>query len=331
MAQGTIVRYVDPDAVGEGDGETWVNAYTSLAAAEAAEQQDLTAGDGNMMHFYCKSSSGGDDTTAVIFGGWTTDAIDYIIVHEDGTDGGDGACDDVNGQWDASKYLIDVSDNCIVTYENLRIIGLQLDTDAGAKSFFTENYDEGAALALHMSYCVCKGTAAISGVYLSGNAGSQMDVYNNVIYSSADDGSGLLCAIGTMNCYNNTVRGFWKGMYQTGGTMVVKNCAVFLNNDDFSGTIDIDNCASDDGDGDNPQTLDNTDNYANEFTDSPNGDFTIVDAGSVCDETGLDNPGSGLYSDDIAGTARSSTWDIGAFELAGAAGAANPWNYYAQE
>jgi hypothetical protein len=35
---------------------------------------------------------------------------------------------------------------------------------------------------------------------------------------------------------------------------------------------------------------------------------------------GTDNPGSGLYSDDIIGTARSSPWDIGAFEYTSGAG-----------
>lgn len=320
LTAGNIVAYVDPDASGNEDGTTWEHAYKSLSAGEAAEQQDLTDNGGDIMHFYCKSSSGGDDTTSVWFDGWTTNSTCYIVVHEDGTDGGEGACDDVNGQWDANKYLIDVSNHCILTVEDVRIIGLQLDTDASAKLFFGENTDDGAALALQMSYCVCKGAGGINGVYLGGNAGSTMSVFNNVLYSSANDGAGLYCVAGTMTCYNNTVRGFYKACYQkTGGTMKVTNCAVFLNNDDFSGTITVDYCASDDEDGTNSQLLDSTDNYANEFTDSPNGDFTIVNAGSVLDETGLDDPGTGLYSDDIAGTVRSSTWDIGAFELTAAA------------
>jgi hypothetical protein len=36
--------------------------------------------------------------------------------------------------------------------------------------------------------------------------------------------------------------------------------------------------------------------------------------------TGTDDPGAGLYSDDITGTARTSVWDIGADEYVAAAG-----------
>jgi len=52
--------------------------------------------------------------------------------------------------------------------------------------------------------------------------------------------------------------------------------------------------------------------WSDELTD-PGTDFSLV-VGSNSIGNGTDNPGSGLYSDDIIGTARTSTWDIGAFE-----------------
>ena len=56
------------------------------------------------------------------------------------------------------------------------------------------------------------------------------------------------------------------------------------------------------------------------FTDYSNGDFSVKNDSSVLYGAGTDNPGAGLYSDDIIDTARSSTWDIGAFEYVAAGG-----------
>jgi len=53
--------------------------------------------------------------------------------------------------------------------------------------------------------------------------------------------------------YNCLITGTTTGVVRYGGTVTVKNCSVFNNNDDFGVSITtIDHCASDDGDGDNP-------------------------------------------------------------------------------
>ena len=107
--------------------------------------------------------------------------------------------------------------------------------------------------------------------------------------------------------------------------MTATNCVAGNCTDDFNGTITIANCCSDDGDGANPQGPLGAD-WDNEFTDKDNGAFSLL-VGGNCVGNGTDDPGSGLYSDDIIGTVRTSTWDIGAFEYGApaATGTSNWW------
>ncbi len=321
--------YIDPDAVGGADGTLWADAYVSTNLAEAAEQQDLTDAGGDVMHFYWRSSSGGDDTTAVLFDGWGTSAGNNIVGHMDGTggsDSGNGVSDDVNGIADLTKYFLDCSGaHCVDTTEFVDVIGLQGRNASGVRGLFAESSDGGTALTLNASYCVSLSqTSGTLGFLLGGNAGSTMNVWNCVIYSPQNDGGGCRTNAGTMNCYNVTVRGFFDGFNESAGTMNCYNCVSFLNvraGGDFNGVTTIENCASDDAQGNNPQTLRSGTNYSAEFTDSPNGDFSLP-VGSRCIGNGVDDPaGDGKGDPAIDGTARNSTWDIGAWELAAVGGA----------
>jgi len=164
--------------------------------------------------------------------------------------------------------------------------------------------------------------------YDDDTVGGTVNVINCVFFSTnLGNGTGIHGegAGATINLYNTTIYGFNLGVYEDNATINVTNCAVCNNNDDFdsfsTGTISF--CASDDEDGANSQLLDNTNNYQDEFTDAPNGDFTLP-VGSICIENGTDNPSGGLYSDDIISVARSSTWDIGVFEYVGGGGPAAP-------
>ena len=87
------------------------------------------------------------------------------------------------------------------------------------------------------------------------------------------------------------------------------------NTDDFGAWTSASssyNCSDDDDVGTNKRTPSSLD-WDNELADANNGDFTIVTGGN-CIDNGTDDPGSGIYSDDIIGTTRTSTWSIGAYE-----------------
>lgn len=323
-----IIKYVDPDAVGAGNGTSWADAYTTLNQCVSDNEQDLTDGGGDVFHAYCRSSSGGDDTTAVIIDDWTTSATNPIIVHEDGTDGGDGACDDVNGQYDESKYVLKVANNHnISNFQFADFIGLQIYQDGGAVKHCIQVQSVGGTKTTNVSYCVIyiDNTSACNGIYIN-DATDTLKAWNTIIYSDKTDAVGVQSNNSSAcELYNCTIRGFWYGCNRVAGTMSVKSCAVFANHAsgaDFNGTITVDRCASDDATGTNARTLDSSGSpaYATEFTDHPAGDFTLI-AGGECAGYGATDQGGLGYSDDIAGTTRTVVWDISAFEIAAAAAA----------
>ena len=315
MAQ--IIRYVDPDVVGgAGDGTTWANAYSSLNAWEAAEQTDLDTAN-NYMTVYCRSSSGGDDTTGFTIDGWTTSATDYIEII-----GSDFPSD---GVLDTSKYILNITnDHTILINENyLRIHNLQVQstvtgstTALGLVVLTSLSGSSDIRIDSCIIHVISSSTNTVSGVYAGNSADITLKVYNTVIYDvvngSQPEHHGIIAFNGTIDVYNCTVYNCRKGMTKAAGTFNAKNCAVGNCNNDFVGAFaTIDYCCSDDGDGTNSQGPSGG-NWANEFT-TPGSDFSLL-VGGNCVENGTDNPGSGLYSDDIVALARTSTWDIGAFE-----------------
>jgi len=155
------------------------------------------------------------------------------------------------------------------------------------------------------------------------NPGIQVKLWNIVIY--CPDGGGQeglwIDAVSTCEFYNSTIEGFYEGVAidAVATSCSLKNNVIFNNTDDiFDGVgVTIDYNASDDGDGTNPQdfTAEATD-WNKVFTDYANNDYSLKDytTSPCCVGKGTDNPGSGLYSDDIKGETRTSIWDIGAFE-----------------
>jgi hypothetical protein len=76
---GMVTVYVDPTASGTGNGSSWQNAYTSLAAAILMHQGNLVAQDISIT-FQCR---GGADVSSVTFNPalWTVDKNHYITVY----------------------------------------------------------------------------------------------------------------------------------------------------------------------------------------------------------------------------------------------------------
>ena len=154
------------------------------------------------------------------------------------------------------------------------------------------------------------------------NGGGQTAyIWNTVLIGSGVE-EGIRLWDSTAFIYNTTIYNMAQGIAldNANASATVKNSAVFNNTDDFYnnvGTLDIDYCASDDGDGTNSVTITRSaSNYAALVVDAPNGDFHITDTNSE-----LYNMGTNLSSNpdlsftyDIDGDTRSGTWDIGADE-----------------
>jgi hypothetical protein len=122
------------------------------------------------------------------------------------------------------------------------------------------------------------------------NSVSTISVYNSTFYNIA--GSALVEATGSSFATNVTI----------GDTGTA----------DFTGWDNIDYCCTESGDGTNsngPLSLD----WDNEFVDANNGDFTPVSGGNIL-VAALNDPGSGLFSNDIAGNPfETDNWSRNAY------------------
>jgi len=300
MAQ--VIRYIDPDAPGPAhDGTSWNDAYLSIAAWNTGEATDLVS-DGDYHTVYCRASGGTADTTYLLpTAGWNTGAANF-----DNT-----AYRIFNDDW-----FYAILSNANTCY--LRIKNIQIEvSDNGTWYRDGIHFDSAAADTnndLRVEQCIIKGnyTNAVSGYGIRVSWGyMNVKIWNTTIYgfvnSSDTDFRGIYSDYANdLDIYNCTIYGNYYGVHVANGINGnLKNCAIGNNTDDvaFSAGMTIDYCCSDDGDGTNSQAPSGGD-WDNEMNDPDNGDFTII-AGGNCVENGVNDPGTGLYSDDIIGTARS--------------------------
>lgn len=310
-----VIRYVDPDASGLGDGTSWEDAYTGLEIWNTTEATDLVS-DGDYHTVYCRSSGGTADGTYCFINSWITDVTHYIEII-----GSDFPSD---GIWDDEVYRMYVLNMaCIyvqadfVYVRNMQLYAYE-SVDSGLRGIAVSNTSASSVIEIDSCSIRCAGMASGNtnvGVYNVGPG--TVYLYNSVLidwgpYRSPAVGGGWSVrqanALGSTYVYNctvyntNTCNG---GLQNYTGTMVAKNCIVHSNRSgyDFDGTITIENCCSDDGSGTNAQTPLGGD-WDNEFTDKDNLDFSILPTGN-CAENGTNNPGSGLYLDDIIGNSRT--------------------------
>ena len=302
-------------------------AWASAADVNHLNGADLTALDIalHLAHYYDQDDQT-PDTSNVGLNGATTDATRYVRVFTPG--GGTESINDQrhSGIYDTNKSLIagpNSSGGIIRFGDNyIRLNGLQVrnTTDANANAHGIA-FDFGGATNGLIDKCIVAGSTAGTGIHLVDSAATAT-IKNTVVFqigTAAATCEGIYAENCTsLDIYNCSVFGFDDGIERDAGTVTVTNTVSFGNTDDFDGTMTISNCASDDGDGSNPQTLDSDSNYVNEFTDVTTFDFSIV-AGGVCEDNGTDLSGSGV-TDDIIGTSRpqNSVYDIGAFELVSA-------------
>ena len=332
-------------ALGAAHGNVSSEALTSIAhewaALATAENEftnashvnntDLTAADilVNLVCYYDHDDQTAD-TTKVSVNYGTDDATRYVNIYTP-----TGGTQSINNQrattpaWDGNKYKLVTSTAPPFEIKEgfTRFDGIQIE-HAGTTTFtagvnLANLATTGGVIYIEHSNIRQSGAAADNrGIYMvSATVATTVNINNTIVTTWSAAGARGLDADFTTNFRNCTIYNNGAiGIQQSNGTLNVKNSAVFLNTDDFSGTIGHTTNADDDGD--STQTLDATSNYANEFVDVVNGDFTLVSNG-VCEENGTDLSGEGI-SDDYIGTSRpvSTNYDIGVYEGAVAGGSA---------
>ncbi len=320
-----VIRYVDPDAAGGADGTSWTDAYTALDTALENEEKDLVAAD-EKYTINCRSSGGTADTIGALIDApnWTADATRFIEII--------GVDFPADGILDETKYRIDVTNaggiRSEALYTKIRNIQVKMTVTGAAGATGIEMAAQGDIDSCTVT-CISSSTGDVRGITTTI---PPTNVYNCIVTgvnNGADAGHMAYrhAAVvgGVTNFYNcvawDSYHGFvaWAG----GSDSVIENC-ISANNtggEDFlaaiGGTQAIDFCASDDGDGTNAVAPSGAD-WDNEMNDPDNGDFSLI--GGNCQDGGTDDPGTGLYSDDIIGATRTSAWSIGAYEAGASMG-----------
>lgn len=290
----------------------YIAAYTSVAAWEAA--RDGVAQAANDEFGIVQTPWDSDDTADPTIAGWTTNSITLRAIGDarhsgEWEDGADAAHRLVGGH---SGSFLGIGEN------NTIIDGLQLhQTDNSNTAYLIGT--TAAYTGLRFSNNILKCGQNSFGFDFD-DAGNEFKIWNNIVYSDNVQGVAtigmFMDSVGTAVLYNNTIYNFNVGIDidAINTSLTIKNNIIFTNADDVNDAIGatIDYNASDDGDGNNPQSPSGAD-WANEMSGYVGFDFTLDSAGN-CYNNGLTDPGTGLYSDDITGTTRTVSWSIGAFE-----------------
>lgn len=336
-------RYVNPDSAG-GNGTTSAlsgsdAAYASLAAMVTGEAANLVTAD-VYLEVEC-ATSGTADTTQVAIVGFTTDATRYIRIYA-------SAASRAGTSWSDTKYRLLVANGYALRIQEdyVTIDGLQIgksSSSSDGQSIIEQYGTLGASNQIVVSNCLLKGAGGTTyyeqGIYV-GTAGIWV-VYNTIVYNIAQKASASSVAVyeagASLTLYNCTISGGYRGV-RSGTSLACFN--VYVGNtssEDFyygAGTFAKTNCASEDQSADDTgenETATNcvaaavpftTDTFANVTGGSE--DFSLVVDATGLIGAGVVDPGSGLFSDDIVGTARGAAWDIGAFEYAVSSQFAHP-------
>lgn len=256
-----------------------------------------------------------DDTTACNINDWgiTTGSITLRAIGDARHAGvwDDGA--DSPHRWVAANtsYITRI-------YEpNVTFDGLQIYNSESVDTSYSAIY-AASDINLRVSNCIIK-TYHSRGIRING-ASVTAKIWNTIVYCEGDNGEGdegiYLDSCDTGEVYNCTIYGFNDGIEvdEVATSVTLKNNIVFNNADDFDDAVGvtIDYNGSDDDTGTNSQTPSGAD-WANEMSNYAVFNFTLDSAGNMYDN-GVTDPGTGLFDDDIKGTARTVSWSIGAFE-----------------
>lgn len=310
------VRYVDPNAAAGGDGTTNALtgehcAYTSLAAWEAARQNDLVTAD-VIEKVICSSDDEGSthvaDTTGCTIDGWTTGEDNYIVIEAASSHG---------GKWNDGIYRMTITNGecLLIKTAYTKVSGIQMAVSTGLFAAARGMYLTAAQNLIEK--CIIKGVSWRNGSQgqgiradASGNQGAIRNclVYGidppvnpTAIYSIANPGS--------LEIDNCTIVGCSSGIVGQLSTVTCKNVGVSGATTAFS-NVSQTTCSS----------------STPTFVDADNDDYHLAEEDTTWRQQGTDL--SAYFTDDIDGETRPTgedTWDIGCDQYPVA-----PWYYYAQ-
>ncbi|MFA5813960.1 MAG: right-handed parallel beta-helix repeat-containing protein, partial [Patescibacteria group bacterium] len=278
-----------------------------------------TAGDSAIAVASVRSTSGSADVTAVTIDGWTTSATNYIKIWTDPSLGNRH-----NGKWDAGKYRLEVDSGdgtiSIRTNENYTIItGLQIDglqSSGYSGSLISTDYP---AVGIVINNNILK-KSNYSGIVIGDYVTAKL--YNNLIY---DDGAGAIYLTSTANVtdkvyiYNNTLVDNGTGIIAGSVARAVAKNNLSKGNTtaNYSGTFDSTSNYNASSDTSSTGGANDKISQTFVFVDEANDDFHLSPSDTAAKNSGtnLQADSNLSFSQDIDGSYRGASWDIGADEV----------------
>jgi hypothetical protein len=297
---------------------TFERCYNTMQAWEDDSQGDLVT-DGRRAIGVCYND--GPFTDRLVISGSTTDVAHYLklTVAEGQRHNGlknTGAVIDAQGGW-TNQNAIDVEDE----YTQIEWLEIKAVQDSGSGVFFDDSpaADNGLVSNIFVHSFWQSGNAGVdigaqnvtvrNSFFTGGSsdgirllANSSASIENCTLYGYALSGNGISDQAGTTVSVKNTI----SGNHSAGSDFKFWSTVAYFGNNMYSSVTGFDPAVHDGGNQLPPANLE----YL--FVDLSTDDFHLETSGHRAGNTGLDLSSS--FSDDIDGTTRSGTWDMGADE-----------------